>query len=141
MAIYSVNKSDRAILLGRVFLVSLFLIFGFDKLLHYSATVGYMKMTGAPWPPVAALIAIVAEVGLSIALMLGVFTRPLAILLAIYTLGTAIIAHHFWTMTGVERAMNQIHFYKNVSIIGGLVLLAVTGAGRYSIDARIGRRA
>jgi len=128
-----------AILAGRVLLATLFLIFGFDKLSHYSAAVGYMVQTGAPLPPVAAVIAIVAELGLSVTLILGVFTRPLAVLLAVYTFGTALIGHHFWTMTGLDRYLNEINFYKNVSIIGGLILLAVTGAGRYSVDAKIGR--
>jgi putative oxidoreductase len=140
MATSSENRADLAILVGRVLLVTLFLIFGFDKLIHYSAAVSYMAQTGAPSPPVAAVIAIAAELGLSVALILGVFTRPLAVLLAVYTFGTALIAHHFWTMTGLDRYMNEINFYKNISIIGGLVLLAVTGAGRYSVDARIRRR-
>jgi putative oxidoreductase len=69
---------------------------------------------------------------------LGVLTRPLALLLALYTLGTALIAHHFWTMEGGDRYANAINFYKNISIIGGLLLLYVTGAGKYSVDARCG---
>ncbi len=66
-------------------------------------------------------------------------TRPLAILLAIYTLLTALIGHHYWTMTGMAQYEAEINFYKNVSIMGGFFLLYVTGPGRYSIDAQLAR--
>jgi uncharacterized membrane protein YphA (DoxX/SURF4 family) len=44
--------------------------------------------------------------------------RPLAFLLALYTLATALIGHHFWTMDGAVRSANAINFYKNISIVG-----------------------
>jgi hypothetical protein len=69
----------------------------------------------------------------------GAWTRPLAFLLALYTLGTALIGHHFWTMEGAARYANVIDFYKNLGIIGGCLLLYVTGPGRYSVDAALGR--
>jgi putative oxidoreductase len=58
------------------------------------------------------------------------------LLLALYTLGTAFIGHHYWTMTGTAQYANMINFYKNVSIMGGLLLLAATGPGRYSLDRK-----
>jgi putative oxidoreductase len=84
-------------------------------------------------------VAIAVEFFVSIAVVLGVRTRELALVLAIYTLATAFIGHHFWTMTGAERDANEINFYKNISIVGGFLLLCVTGAGKYSIDARFAR--
>ena len=105
--------------------------------MNYSGTVAFMSQEGAPVPPLAAVVAIVMEFFGSIAIILGVFTRPLAVLLALYTLATALIGHHYWTMTGAAAAGNMINFYKNVSIIGGFLLLYVTGAGRYSIDAKL----
>jgi putative oxidoreductase len=81
----------------------------------------------------------VVEVPVALAIVLGAWTRPLALLVALYTLGTGLIGHHFWTMEGAARYGNAINFYKNISIIGGFLLLYVTGAGRYSVDARLGR--
>ncbi len=126
---------DGVLLTGRVLLALLFLIFGIQKLFDFSGTVQYMAHVGAPLPTMATLIAIVMEAFVSAALMLGLATRPLALLMALYTFGTAIIGHHFWTMTGMTRFENEINFYKNISIIGGLLLLNVTGAGRYAVDA------
>jgi putative oxidoreductase len=140
MSSTSSNAANLANLAARIFIALLFLIFGFDKLTHYSATVSYMAQTGAPFPPLSAAIASVAEFGLGIALILGVLTQPLAVALALYTLGASIIGHHFWTMSGLERYLNEINFFKNISVIGGLILLAATGAGRYSVDAMLRRK-
>ena len=130
---------DEAILVARILLVVLFLVFGWGKLTDYSGTVGYLTQAGAPMPATAALVAIVVEVLVALAVTLGVWTRPLAFVLALYTLGTALIGHPFWAMEGAARYANAINFYKNISIIGGFLLLYVTGAGRYSIDAGVGR--
>jgi putative oxidoreductase len=95
-----------------------------------------MVATGAPLPTLSAIIAVLMEFFVGLALVVGFYTRPLALLLALYTLVTALIGHHFWTMADGARAANAINFYKNISIIGGLLLLCATGPGRYSIDRK-----
>ena len=129
-----VKGADGILLAARVLLALLFLIFGWQKLFAYSGTVQYMIHVGAPFPPLATVIAIIMEFFVSIAIILGVATRPLAALLALYTLGTALIGHRYWSMTGAARFENEINFWKNISIIGGLLALHVAGAGRYAID-------
>ncbi|HEY3596093.1 MAG TPA: DoxX family protein [Paraburkholderia sp.] len=128
------SRRDAILLVARVLMMVLFVLFGWSKLTGFSAAEAYMASTGAPVPALAAVIATVMELGVGIALILGVLTRPLALLLALYTLATAFIGHHFWTQTGMEQYVNMINFYKNISIIGGLLLLIVTGPGRYSFD-------
>ncbi|RKT22012.1 putative oxidoreductase [Paraburkholderia sp. RAU2J] len=130
------NQKDAIILVARIVLMVLFVMFGWSKLTGFSGTVAYMTSSGAPVPELSAIIAVIMELGVGIALLVGFFTRPLALLLAVYTLGTAIIGHHYWNMTGAVQYDNMIHFYKNISIIGGLLLLCVTGAGKYSVDRR-----
>jgi putative oxidoreductase len=95
-----------------------------------------MTSVGAPAPMLSAVVAVVMEFVVGIAIVVGFYTRPLALLLALYTLGTAFIGHHYWTMTGTAQYANMINFYKNVSIMGGLLLLAATGPGRYSLDRK-----
>ncbi|MDR3505160.1 MAG: DoxX family protein [Acidocella sp.] len=132
---YGAEKfSDELILAARFLLVLLYLIFGWQKITDYTGTVAYMAQTGAPVPGISAVIAIIMELFVSAAIVLGIFTRPLALLLMAYTLGTGIIGHHYWNMTGMAQFENMINFYKNVSIMGGLLLLYVTGSGKYSID-------
>ena len=120
---------DEAILVARILLVVLFVVFGWGKLTNYSGTVSYMTQLNLPMPSVTALVVIAVEVFVALAIAFGAWTRPLVLLLALYTLGTALIGHHFWTMEGAARNGNAINFYKNISIIGGLLLLYVTGAG------------
>ena len=130
------SRKDELILVARVLMMILFVLFGWSKLTDFTGTVSLMVTEGAPLPTVAAVIAVVMEFFVGIAIVLGFYTRPLALLLALYTLAAAMIAHHYWTMLGGERVDNMIHFYKNVSIAGALLLLSVTGPGRYSIDRR-----
>ncbi len=130
---------DGVILVARCLLVIIYIVFGWAKLSDYAATAAYMAQAGAPIPPVAAIVAIVVEVFGALAVAVGVWTRPLALLLTLYTFATALIGHRFWAMEGAARYGNAINFYKNVSMMGGFLLLYVTGAGRYSVDARLGR--
>lgn len=132
---FDVKGTDGILLAGRVLILLVFLIFGSQKLLNYSATVQLLAYVGAPLPALATPIAIIMELFVSIAMILGVAVRPLSLLLALYTLGTGFIAHHYWTMTGMARFENEINFYKNISIIGGLLVLYATGPGRYTIDS------
>lgn len=136
----TLKGKDEILLAARILLVLLFLVFGWDKITDYSGTVQYMIHVGAPLPQLATVIAIIMEVFASIAIVIGVATRPLTILFAIYTLGTGLIAHHYWSMTGMARFENEINFYKNISIIGAFLLLYVTGPGRYSLEAWWERR-
>jgi putative oxidoreductase len=128
------QRKDAILLVARVLLMVLFVRYGWSKLTGFSGTVEHMASTGAPLPELSAVIAVVMEFVVGLALVLGFYARPLALALAVYTLGTAFIGHHFWTMTGAVAADNMTHFYKNVSIIGGLLLLTVTGPGKYSLD-------
>jgi putative oxidoreductase len=129
---------DGVILAARVLLAALFLIFGWRKLVDYSGTVSRMVQDGAPIPVLSAVIAIFMELPVAFAVAVGAFTRPSAVLLALYTLGTAVIAHRYWTATGADKVDSMESFYKNLSIIGGFLLLYITGAGKYSIDAILG---
>ena len=130
--------NNELILAARLFLATLFLIFGWRKLKDYSGTVSQIAQLGAPMPRLAAVIATLMELPVAFAVAAGAFTRLSALLLALYTLGTALIGHRFWTKTGADQVDSMDGFFKNLSIIGGLLLLQVTGAGKYSIDAFCG---
>ena len=135
----NVQSQDTIILVGRILMALLFIIFGWGKLMNYSGTVQYMIHVGSPVPPIAAVVAIIMETIAPLAIIVGVATRPIALLLALYTLGTALIGHHYWTMTGMDRVQNEINFFKNISIIGGLLLLYVTGPGKYALRGKFAK--
>lgn len=130
---------DEVLLVSRLMLVLLYAVFGWSKLFDYAGAVGYMTHVGAPLPGVAALVSIIAECGGALAIALGVLTRPIALLMALYTLGTALIGHAFWAEEGAARYGDAINFYKNISITAGFLLLYVTGPGRHALDTRLCR--
>ncbi len=130
------GSKDACILIARILLMMLYVIFGWNKVVGFSGTVAYMATVGVPLPLVTAGIALFMEFVVGLAIVVGFYTRPLALLLAIYTVGAAVIGHQFWNMVDPDRAASMINFYKNVSIAGGLLLLCITGPGSYSIDKR-----
>ena len=125
---------DALILTARVLLMTLFLVTGYTKLTNFSATTAYMAATGLPLPQVTAALAVAVELFGGLALVVGVFTRPLALLYVVFTLASALEGHRFWAKAGPERQAQKINFLKNVSIMGGLLLLAVTGPGKYALS-------
>jgi len=127
--------NDELILAARLLLATLFLIFGWRKLRDYSGTVSQMEQLGLPAPKLAAAVATFMELPVAFAVAVGALARPSALLLVFYTLATALIGHHYWTVTGADQVDSMDGFYKNLSIMGGFLLLCVTGAGKYSVDA------
>jgi putative oxidoreductase len=127
--------STMVILVARLFLATLFLIFGWRKLRDYSGTVNQMVQDGVPTPAMAAVVAIFMELPVAFAVTVGVFTRASAVLFVFYTLGSSLIEHRYWTVKGADQVDSMEGFYKNLSTMGEFLLLSITGAGEYSIDA------
>lgn len=126
------GSQDIQSLIGRILIASLFIPAGFGKLMGFAGTVGYItKVAGLPLPEVAAAIAIIVELGLGIALLVGFKTRWVALVMAIFTVATALFFHKFWA-----DPTQNIQFFKNMAIAGGLLSFAAFGAGRFSIDKR-----
>lgn len=130
------GQRDTLLLIARILLMVLFILSGWGKLTGFEGTVGYMTSLGAPAPTLAAAVAVVMEFVVGILLILGFYTRPLAFLFALFVLGTALLGHPFWNMVDPERSANMTQFLKNFGIMGGLLLLAVSGPGRFSLDRR-----
>ena len=126
--------NDELTLAARLLLATLFLIFGYRKLKDYSGTVSQIVQLGVPMPILAAAAATFMELPVAFAVAVGAFARPSALLMFFYTLGTALIGHRYRTITGPDRVDSMDGFYKNLSIMGGFLLLYIHGAGKYSID-------
>ena len=115
-------------LAGRIGLSLLFLVTGFGKVTAYAGTQQYMASAGIPGELLPLVIAL--EIGGGLAILAGLFTRPVAVALALFSLASAALFHaHF-------ADQNQyIHFLKNIAIAGGFLTLAANGAGAISLDA------
>jgi putative oxidoreductase len=75
----------------------------------------------------------------SLFLIIGFRARAAAAILFVYLGIVSFRLHAFWTLTGNSAAQNQVHFFKNLGMMGGLLMIAVYGAGAWSVDARAQR--
>ena len=128
------NQSDALALVGRILLGSIFVLSGFQKLMGFSGLAAGIAGKGLPMPEVLAVLTIAIELGAGLLLVVGWKARWAALLLFLFTIPITLTFHNFWAMAGAEAAMNEIHFMKNVSIMGGMLLVAAFGPGRYSVD-------
>lgn len=122
-------------LVGRVLLALLFIPAGIDKLTGFAGTVGYIGSVGLPLATLAAVIAVVVELAGGAALVLGFGTRLAALALALFTLVATVLFHNFWAVPAEQVMIQQLMFFKNIAVVGGLLVLAAQGAGAWSIDA------
>jgi putative oxidoreductase len=99
-----------------------------------------MSEHGIPAPNVLVYVAALAEIFGGLSLLLGFLTRIGALGLTAFLVVTTLVFHDFWAVPGEQARMQMIQFMKNLAVIGGLVVVFATGAGRYSIDALIRRR-
>lgn len=123
-------------LVGRLLLALLFLPAGISKIAGFAGTAAYIGSKGLPLPELGAMIAIIVEVGGGLALIAGFKTRMAALALAVFTLVATFVFHNFWGVPADQAMMQQLMFYKNIAVVGGLLVLAAHGAGAWSLDAR-----
>lgn len=122
---------NSALLIGRILMVAIFLSAGYSKLAHYDYMQGYMVSLGLPGWSMPFII--LWELGGGLAVLLGVFTRPVALLLAAFCVISALIAH----LHPADQEQ-MINFMKNISMTGGFLYMAVTGAGDWSLGKKLG---
>ena len=127
-------------LAGRLLLALLFLPAGIGKITGFAGTVGYIGSVGMPLPTVAAALGLAIEVVGGLALILGWGTRWAALVLAFFTLVASFYFHAYWAVPADQQMMMQLLFFKNIAVVGGLLVLAAFGPGAWSVDAaRAGR--
>jgi putative oxidoreductase len=123
-------------LLGRLALAALFLPAGLSKISGFEGTVGYINSVGLPFASLAAVVAIVIEIGGGLALISGLFSRTASLILAAFTALATVSFHAYWAVPAEQAFMQQLMFYKNVGVIGGLLVLAAHGAGSWALGAK-----
>jgi putative oxidoreductase len=120
---------------GRILLASLFVLGGINKVLNYVPTLAMMNDAGLPFAQLLLPLTIGLELGGGVIVALGrKLAAPVALLLAAYTLVVNIVFHPFWALTGAASASQLSLFFKNISIIGGLLLVAAMTASQNCRD-------
>ena len=116
--------------MGRIFLSTIFLVEGMNKIFNYESTIEYMENFNVP--EYLAIPAIIVEIVFPLLLIVGYQTKISALVLSIFTLATALIFH-----TDFTNQMQLTSFLKNFAIAGGFLIIFVNGAGKYSIDHKL----
>lgn len=125
------------VLLGRVLFVAIFVIASFGD--FQSGTIGYAASQGVPMASVLVPVAGVISLAGGLSILLGFKARIGAWLIVIFLVPVTVMMHAFWGLADPMAAqMQQIHFMKNVSMLGAALVISQLGAGPWSLDARGG---
>ena len=116
--------------LGRIFLSTLFLIEGINKIFNYEETILYMESFGVS--EYLIIPAIILEILFPLLLIIGYQAKIAAFVIAIFTIVVAIIFH-----TNFDDHMQFITFFKDIAIAGGFIIIFVNGAGKFSVDYKL----
>jgi putative oxidoreductase len=123
-------------LVGRILLASLFIISGAMKIPGFEGTAGYIASKGLPMPQVLAALTLALELGGGLMIAAGFKARWTALVFFLWLIPTTFIFHKFWGIDASQAQNQMINFLKNISIMGGMLLLFAFGPGAYSVDKR-----
>jgi len=123
-------------LAARLALAAIFVHGGWSKLGGLDGTAAYIAGQGLPAPAAAALGAALVELVGGLALALGLGARWAALGLALFLVPTTYFFHNPAGLEGAAAQMQQVHLFKNLAIVGGLLALASFGGGPLALDAR-----
>ena len=115
-------------LLARIFISSIFLLSGYNKIFNYSGTVSWMEGFGIPGFFLAPTI--VLEVILPVLIIIGYKTQLAATLLCVFSIATAVIFH-----LDFGDQMQTIQLLKNFGLAGGFLFIAVNGTKEWAIES------
>jgi putative oxidoreductase len=130
----SATLTDWAALTGRIGLALLFLWSGYTKIAYTAANVGYMQAYGMPAADILIWPAALVEVAAGAMLVLGWKARWAALALIVFTVPATFVFHAYWGVPADQVLNQQIHFMKNLAILGGLLSVFAHGSGRYALD-------
>jgi len=123
-------------LLARLALSVEFVYAAQGKAFGWSGQAAYMASQGMTWiGPLLAAALVIEAVG-SLCLITGIAARSAAGVMCVYLGIVTVRLHGFWHMTGMAAGANETHFFKNLGMMGGLLMIAVYGPGRWALSRR-----
>ncbi len=122
---------------ARVLLASLFLTSGISKVTNFQVISDLVASVGIPYAGAWTALVIVLEILGSLAIIFGYQARIAAALLGFFSIIAAFLFHNYWGAPADQQYIQQLLFYKNLSIAGGLFLLSSFDSGKWSVDHRL----
>jgi putative oxidoreductase len=124
---------DGALLVARILIVGVFLVAGYWKLTGIAFFVTFFGAIGVPMPTIAAYATMVAEIALPLLIILGYQARLAALALIGLTVIATLLAHRYWEVPPAQQFGQAMNFWRNVGLVGGLLLIAAFGPGRFAL--------
>jgi len=135
-----VKSDDLVLLMGRLALGVIFVKSGLQKLMGLSAFAASLAARGVPQSATWAAIGAAVEFIGGILIVTGFRTREASLLMILFVIVATGISHRFWEYADAARRLQESQFFKNLSILGGFLLLFVAGSGRFGLDAILRRK-
>ena len=137
----SAKSDDLILLIGRLALGVIFVKSGFQKLMALGAFATSLAGRGVPASSFWAVVGATVEFVGGLLIVTGLKTRYASLLMILFVIVATGISHRYWDFAdAAARRLQESQFFKNVAIIGGFLVLYVAGAGRFALDAVLGRR-
>ncbi|MGM7680774.1 DoxX family protein [Cytobacillus sp. Hm23] len=124
---------DILFLIGRILFSVIFISAGFNHLKDFTNTIEMVKKSKAPFPKLsAAVMSLFALVG-GLSVAFGFYAEIGAFLLFIFLIPTTFIVHGFWRLPDEQKEIQSVHFFKNLALMGGTLMILYYGSGPYSL--------
>jgi putative oxidoreductase len=121
------------VLLARALLSAPFLYSGIDKLLRWNAAQTEVADSGLPFPTLLHAITVMVQLGAGLSVLVGIQASAGALALCLFLIPVTVLYHPFWKQTGAALVTEADHFSLNLAVVGGLLMIAVAGGGRFSV--------
>ena len=122
--------------IGRLLIVYIFATSGIAKLFDWSGNVQYMSTRHLPLIPALLAIAMLIEIAGSICLVIGLYARVAAFVMFLYLTAVTVLFHNYWAFSGMLAGTQETHFRKNLAIMGGLLMVAAQGPGKWALGRK-----
>lgn len=127
------SMQDKVLLAARLLVVPLFIYSGIGKVLAFGVTASRLPGGEGGFGSFLAAGSIVVELGCSLALILGIWSRYAALILIAFVIAASLMFHNFWASPAAQVTAQTIHFLKNLGLIGLFAMIATFGPGSYAV--------
>lgn len=125
-----------ATLAGRTLLGLIFVVYGWSKIMAFDGTAQYMASQGLPMPEVLLVGTILVEFGGGLMIVVGWQARWAALAIALWLIPVTLVFHGYWAVEAARMEAERIQFFKNLSILGAMLLLFACGPGKLSLERK-----
>ena len=130
---------DVWLLLGRLAIGTIFVTSGFEKLTDLGKFAANLAGKGVPMSDLLAPLGAGVEFFAGVAVVVGFESRMIALLMLAFVIVATAISHRYWEFEGAARVPQEVNFYKNLCIFGGVLMFFTAGSGRLSVDGLLAR--